>query len=183
MPKREAARAALRELQQLANEDSADGGDSDADVPCPEVLCPRPVDSTDSETNSSSDDENESPSTVTGTGGWRGIPVGTYNRISGRVLRRNVFRESVGVKPSLRRIVSTPYDAWKAIIDERLLRHVNQCTTAFAETSKPTFNLSLDELEKFIGLQYARGIYGNHHSVSFLWSASFGYKLFTALIQ
>ena len=30
--------------------------------------------------------------------------------------------------------------------------------------------VSLAELETFIGLQYARGIYGKDHPVSFLWS-------------
>ena len=40
------------------------------------------------------------------------------------------------------------------------------------------FNVSLAELETFIGLQYARGIYGKDHSVAFLWSKRYGVPTF-----
>ena len=40
------------------------------------------------------------------------------------------------------------------------------------------FTMSLAELETFIGLQYARGIYGKDHPVAFLWSKKYGISIF-----
>ena len=40
------------------------------------------------------------------------------------------------------------------------------------------FTVSLVDLETFIGLQYARGIYGKGHPVAFLWSKRYGIPIF-----
>ena len=40
------------------------------------------------------------------------------------------------------------------------------------------FTVSLAELETFIGLQYARGIYGKDHPVAFFWSKRYGIPIF-----
>ena len=40
------------------------------------------------------------------------------------------------------------------------------------------FTVSLAELETFIGLRYARGIYGKDHPVAFLWFERYGTPIF-----
>ena len=42
----------------------------------------------------------------------------------------------------------------------------------------PNFELSLEKLKGFIGLQYLRGIYGKRHPVEFLWNKEYGPKMF-----
>ena len=57
--------------------------------------------------------------------------------------------------------MSTPYDAWKHFIDESLLRIIAKFTTEeAARRGDNEFVLDLHHLETFIGLQYARGLYG-----------------------
>lgn len=126
--------------------------------------------------NDSDENVQPQPATTSSLGSaWRCIALGANNTLLGRTEQRNVFRETPGLKTSVSRSINTPYDAWKCFINEPILRHIQRCTNNFA----PELELTLSQLENFIGLQYARGIYGNHHSVHFLWSSKFGCKLFS----
>ena len=65
----------------------------------------------------------------------------------------------------------SPYDVWKDFISEHILRMICRYTNQEAQRrGDEQFTVSLADLETFIGLQYARGIYGKSHSVAFLWS-------------
>ena len=110
--------------------------------------------------------------------GWHGLPIGRHNHLAGRVRQRNVFLENCIVKPEVRHNIHNPYDALKFFIDETMLRHISRSTIKHGRTVDSDFDLSLSDLETFIGLQYARGVYGNTHSVDFLWSHKFGCKIF-----
>ena len=62
-----------------------------------------------------------------------------------------------------------------------MLRHIRKCT--ITEDQRAIGNdkgsVSLDELEKFIGLVVARGVTGNHTlPIKSMWSATWGFNLF-----
>ena len=60
-------------------------------------------------------------------------------------------------------------------VHESILRTIVKFTTAEAiRRGDVDFSLSLDELETFIALQYARGLYEKNHPVSFLWNKRYG---------
>lgn len=75
--------------------------------------------------------------------------------------------------------ISTPYEAWKHFITEKMLRNILKYTKKQAErVGDDKFELTIQELETFIGLQYARGVYGKNHPIEFLWSKEFGIPQF-----
>ena len=71
----------------------------------------------------------------------------TSSRV-GRAAERNIFRGRPGPKPVHLR---TPYEAWKLFIDEKMLRHILDCTNNFSRThTGNSKEISLEELESFI---------------------------------
>ena len=59
--------------------------------------------------------------------------------------------------------ITSAYDAWKQFIPEVILPSIVKYTTEEAHRKGDTnFSLSLNELEAFIALQYARGLYGKN---------------------
>ena len=72
----------------------------------------------------------------------------------------------------------TLYEAWKLFINERMLRHIVHCTLA-SVASDEGFLFTVQELEKFIALQYARGIYGKSQPVHFLYRKQYGPSLYS----
>lgn len=99
--------------------------------------------------------------------------------LSGRTAAHNVFTATPGVPRSVSSTITTPYDAWKMFIHESILRSIAKFTTEEAiRRGDVDYSLTLDELESFIALQYARGVYGKNHPVSFLWSKSYGIDIF-----
>ena len=98
----------------------------------------------------------------------------------GRTGAHNVFKAATGVPRPTARDVSTPYDAWKHFIDESLRRMIAKFTTKeAARRGDNEFVLDLHHLETFIGLQYARGLYGKGHPACFLWSRKYGMPIFS----
>ena len=75
-------------------------------------------------------------------------------------------------KPGVPRDVASSrsqYDVWKHFISEHILRMICRYTNEEAQRrGDDQFTVSLADLEKFIGLQYARGIYGQGQPVAFL---------------
>ena len=68
--------------------------------------------------------------------------------------------------------------AWKLFINESMLRKVLSCTIAEGQTYNSQWPMTMEKLEDFIGLNYARGIHGKNHSVEFLWSKQYGPSTF-----
>ena len=100
--------------------------------------------------------------------------------LTGRTAAHNILTAISGVKPCCASSsISTPYSAWKMFIHESILRSIAKFTTEEAVRRDDTdFSLSLDELESFIALQYARGLYGKNHPVAFLWNKRYGIPIF-----
>jgi len=104
--------------------------------------------------------------------------VDTAERSSGRRANQNVLREIPGPLGHARRYIysDSVSSAWRLFIDASILTHVQKCTVAEARRCKDeNFSLSIEELEAFIAIFYARGISGtNDHSVHFIWSNDWG---------
>ena len=98
-----------------------------------------------------------------------GTPWKCSNPVSsGRAGAHNVFTAKPGVPRDVASSRS-PYDVWKHFISEHILRMICRYTNEEAQRrGDEQFTVSLAELETFIGLQYARGIYGKDHPVAFL---------------
>ena len=75
--------------------------------------------------------------------------------------------------------VTSSYDAWKEFIDESMLRQIVAYTNEEAERrGESNFSLQLPELESFLALMYARGLYGKNHPAAFLWNTDYGIRIF-----
>ena len=59
-----------------------------------------------------------------------------------------------------------------------MLKTIQEHIIREAKKKNPNFELSLEKLEAFIGLQYLRVIYGKRHPVEFLWNKKYGPKMF-----
>ena len=140
--------------------------------------------------NSSGDESDDDSDDVTSTGrqeatssditGKNGsLWTSSQPALTGRTAAYNVFTASPGVPRSVSCTITTPYDAWKMFIHESILRSITKFTTGEAvRCGDVDFSLTLDELESFIALQYARGVYGKNHPVAFLWSKNYGIPIF-----
>ena len=95
----------------------------------------------------------------------------------------NVFRARSGPTVYTRHAISenSPYSAFKLMIDEKMLRHIQRCTQAEADRvqGEGQWNISLNDLETFIALLYARGILsGSTSSRRRLWSEKWSISIF-----
>ena len=94
----------------------------------------------------------------------------------------NVVKETPGPTGHAKRnIDDTVTSAFKLLIDEGLLRHIQQATMTEARTvlGDNTWTMSIAELEAFLALLYARGAYASKGlSIDSLWSTKWGPKFF-----
>ena len=96
----------------------------------------------------------------------------------GRFERHNIFTGRVGLTTYSNNI-ETEADAFRLLIDEGLIRHIIRCTNDYAQTTDPTFNLTEEELEKFIGILYLRAAMNQRNfPLESLWSVSMGCPAF-----
>jgi hypothetical protein len=95
---------------------------------------------------------------------------------SGRFGSHNVLRKQPGPTPHGTRNVS----AWRLFIDDLILRHIKRCIGAeAARAGEQNWSLTIEELDAFIALVYARGAYGSR-SVDYdvLWNVNWGLRFF-----
>ena len=111
--------------------------------------------------------------------GRDGTPWKCSNPVStGRAGAHNVFTAKPGVPRDVASSRS-PYDVWKHFISEHILRMICRYTNEEAQRRGINqFTVSLANLETFIGLQYASGIYVKGYPVAFLWSKRYGIPIF-----
>ena len=129
----------------------------------------------DSSKGESDDDLNPQPtSSVQASTGCLLGRDGTARKCSDPVSSKRGAHNVFTAKPKVPRDVASsrsPYDVWKHFISVHILRMICRYTNEEAQRrDDKQFTVSLAELETFIELQYARGIYGKDHPVSFLWS-------------
>ena len=91
----------------------------------------------------------------------------------------NVLRVTSGVNPSVRyKASSSPCECWRLFVDNSILISIKTHTIRETTIYNSNFLFSMEKLEAFIALQYARSIYGKSHSVDFLWSEKYGPPLY-----
>ena len=75
----------------------------------------------------------------------------------GRASSSNVFSERPGPTSYCHRSVvnGSPYSAFDLFIDEHMLRCIQKHTINYRKKNNDDFDLHVDELESFIGLQIA----------------------------
>ena len=90
----------------------------------------------------------------------------------------NIVHVKPGVNPALRsKAATSPYNCWKLFVDNSMLKTIQEHIIREAKKKNPNFELSLEKLEAFIGLQYLRGICGKRHPFEFLWNKEYGPKM------
>ena len=87
----------------------------------------------------------------------------------------NIVSIKSGVSPSVHfKAGNSPYKCSILFADEAMLKSIQTHTTREAIKANPEFCLLMKKLEAFIALQYVREIYGEIHSIDFLWSKVYG---------
>lgn len=117
--------------------------------------------------------------------GWKFLNVNSVNNlVSGRARSHHVFREKSGVTQRVKKQITTELDAWRLFVSDDILRHIHECTLKHACSENHDLkDFAISDLEKFIAIQYARGIYGKNHSLNFLWSKQFGIPLINSIMS
>ena len=181
----------LRRLQTDQLDDSCDENE-ETELQDKELVpnCCDGVESWDSDTNSGEDEQSsvavsidflsESDQSVSqNTAGQVNARNGTvWKNITdapglGRASSSNVFSERPGPTSYCHRSVVNggPYSAFHLFLDKHMLRCIQKHTINYGKKDNDNFDLHVDELESFIGLQIARGVLvGKNTPVKQLWS-------------
>ncbi|XP_065658096.1 uncharacterized protein LOC136082609 [Hydra vulgaris] len=189
-PKRVSAQQCLFILQDLSEIDSGDESDSTKKSDEADVVEDNLSDDDESNTfiynSESSSDENEDENSC---GGSNDLTVKTRRddvkwtvvskvEVTGRFQTQNVFTAKSGTTSYCRNVL-TPIDAFRLIMDEGFTGFIKKCTVLSANLSNEGWNISVIELDAFIGLIYLRGcMNARNFPVKFLWSEKYGNKAF-----
>jgi len=189
------AKRALEMLQSLPDTDSGSDDSetnderSDSSV---QLSAASSQDDDDDDVDSQTDSESTSRTTVTvpptkattDTDGqatakdgtkWK---VVTQTALTGRFQAQNVFTAKPGPTAYARTVVR-PVDAFRLLIDEGMLRHIKRCTVEYAQTKQPSWDMTDNELDIFLGLLYLRGVMNaKNFPVDLLWSDEYGCQAF-----
>ena len=82
--------------------------------------------------------------------------------------------------------LNDPLSSLRIFINESMLRNIRTCTEAEAQrvTKNPNWTISLDDLEKFIGLIIARGAIGGRNlPIESMWNRVWGCPLFNSTMS
>jgi hypothetical protein len=90
----------------------------------------------------------------------------------GKTPAANVFKECPGVKRIFARQIHCARDAFSLLITDEMI----SCIKSHSENAG--FTTSIPELKAFIGLMFARGVYGRQHTTDWLWSQYSGIEFF-----
>ena len=107
--------------------------------------------------------------------------------VSGRLQQQNIMRIWPGPTAyAASRIISdSSLSLFRILFDEPILRNIQKCIIAEAQqvTGDPTWRVSLDELEKFLGLTIARGVIGGQtFPILSEWTRLWGCTLFSKIM-
>jgi len=111
---------------------------------------------------------------------WRKITPGDHS--AGRRSQQNILREAPGPTPFAKRnvVAGSPASAWRLLIDSYILKLIVKCTVteAHRQLQNQTFALTIEELEAFIAVMYARGVAGKSSlPLHDLWTEKWGVPL------
>ena len=187
--KRYSAAIALQRLRALDSESSGEESVASEQDKEEEVPCVEDNSSSSSSEEFTSDEENgtrqhhattsaELDSSFQGKDGtsWSSASSERQGRLPNHHLRR---KESGLTSCALRQLDDHPYSAFKLFFNETMLRHVQKCTQTEArrQTNSPNWAISIDELEIFLGICYARGVLSQNIPLKKLWSNDWGCPL------
>lgn len=132
-----------------------------------------------------SSEDSEFQDLITSIDGTSWTPQMGYTQ-SGRRARHNIITEQAGPTSYARRnFTGHLSDSWRLLIDESILRHIQKCTLEEANRQLGHNNwiLTLEQLESFIAICYARGAYGAKNiPVNELWSKTWGIHFFSKVM-
>ena len=142
-----------------------------------------------SDVSSSEDDDNDPPNQVQvnqdliGKDGtvWQALATSHVQR--GRLQQQNIlsFKPGPTSFATSRIMESSPLSSFRVLFDEAMLRNIRKCTVAEANriSDKTNWDVTLNELDMFIGLVIARGILGQRDlQVESLWESTWGFSMF-----
>ena len=186
------AKRALEFLQNLPSDCSdSDCSDSEINPVVNAVLASVPAVDSD-ETASDDEDDDQMPHLVDqgrqdliqGRDGsrWRKIAVSSASQ--GRLQSHNILRFQPGPTSYSFCHVDTdsPVSSFRVLFDEPMLRNIRKCTVEEGrrQTGDQTWNVSLQELDKFIGLLVSRGVIGGRNfPLKSFWGKTWGCEMFS----
>ena len=189
MQRRVTAQDALLRLQDISV-DSSDGEHSDSEHD-DELINDVEIDFSDREDSDSSNEDDDSdlqnPVKVNqdliekdGTA-WQ-VLAGSHKQ-RGRLQQQNIlnFKPSPTAYATSRIIESSPLLSFRVLFDEAMLRSIKKCAVAEAHCvlGRTNWDVTLDELDKFIGLLIAGEILGERGlPLESLWNSSWGCTMF-----
>jgi len=103
---------------------------------------------------------------------------------TGRLTQKNVLRETSGPTGHAKRniVADSPASAWRLFVSEPILRLIKHCTELEARKilKDNSWSVSLEELDAFIAVLYARGAYGARTiTLHDLWNKQWGPPFFS----
>ena len=103
--------------------------------------------------------------------------------VRGRLQQQNIVRACSGPTAfsSARVVTGSSLSSFRVLFDEVMLRHLQKCTIAEGQrVTGADWNVSLEELEKFLGLVIARGVVGGRTlPIKNMWDGTWGCSLFS----
>ena len=111
----------------------------------------------------------------------------TWKRITGqlaaagRAASRNILRQIPGLTSYAQHglVRESPLSAFRLFIDEPMLRSIQKYTVLHGKSKNNAFCVSIEDLEKFIGLTIARGVTVSKNTpIKHLWNKGWGPPLF-----
>ncbi|XP_054718548.1 piggyBac transposable element-derived protein 4-like [Uloborus diversus] len=101
----------------------------------------------------------------------------------GRISQHNVCKEACGPTSYAKRNIDDEFasSSWRLIINESMLRHIKMCTEeeAHRQLGNNDWTLKLEEIDAFIAILYARGLYcAKGLELDSLWSTIWGPPFF-----
>ncbi len=170
-------REVLARILTLDSDDSGDDSQRDSEEEAePEQLDPISSDEISEEEGA----QQNSPQAVGRDGTqWEVVDIPNVGRLGAA----NVFTEREGLTRYSHGI-RTPLDAFRLLIDEGVIRHIVKCTNEHAHCTNPDFNLTEEELDKFIGLLYLRGVMNaKNFPLEKLWAKDMGCPAFNRTLS
>jgi hypothetical protein len=135
----------------------------------------------DSSHNTDEDEISRQEATCSGRDGTNWRTAGTSGSI--KFATQNIFRVKSGTTAYCN-FISCPLDAFRLLVDDGLLRYIQQCTIEYGRSSNSDFTIELDELDAYIGLLYLRGVMNQKNfPVNLLWSKEYGNKKFMSAMS
>ena len=96
----------------------------------------------------------------------------------GRRPAHNIFTARPGLPGFVKDKATSELKTWSLLFTDDMLLKIRNATNEEAVNAGSDFKIELNDLKAFIGLVYLRGMFGQKHSVKFLFGKEFGPPIF-----